>query len=155
MKVKVYKSQNELTKCYTIFSIVVIYGWSAGSFCAAGGAGVVTANGVPTETEPRECPNLTQLQLEGQRIAALVKLQRLQPCKTGAVMQKEPVGEINPGLSGRTFFSKYTTIDRSFAAALCSSEQHISNNLHNNSNSLQDTTQQVTSQSSLSSVNAG
>jgi hypothetical protein len=148
MKVEVCKSQNGQTKGYTIVSILVMYGWPAGSLCTAGGAEVVTTNQVPRETEPRECPNLTQLQLEGWRIATSFLLQRMQPHKTGAVMQKEPVGEINPGFSGRTFFSKNTTTNRPFPAALCSSKQQHQQQPSGHHR------QQVTNQSPVQSMHA-
>jgi hypothetical protein len=69
-----------------------------------------------------QCPNLLQLRPARRGIAAPSKSKRLQSYKTGITEQKESAGD-NIGAAGRTFFSQHTTLDRSFAAALRSSNQ--------------------------------
>jgi hypothetical protein len=59
---------------------------------------------------------------------------------------------VNPGSSGRTFFSSYTTPDRSFAAALRSSEQQ--HQQPSQQNHQQSSGHQVNKQTSLQSLQA-
>lgn len=95
----------------------------------------------PRKTELRMCPNPLQLRPARRRISAPSKLQRLQSCKTGITAQKEPA--TTPASAGRMLLSIYITLDRSFRAALRSSDQQhrqpqqtSGKNTHQNTNQM-------------------